>query len=73
MSNVTWCDPGNHSFKANEPGSTHYSAQEIDENGNPVIGEVDACKLHNPFRPKPETNGDAIMRELKSHTVADDE
>lgn len=50
MSNVSWCDLGDHAFKSGEPGSTTYTGTQFDENGRPVQTTIDACREHNPFR-----------------------
>lgn len=47
MSGVAWCDPGNHAFKAGEPGSQSFSGTTRDEEGNPVRIEMDACAKHS--------------------------
>jgi hypothetical protein len=62
MSNVLWCDPGDHAFKAGSPGALHFQGTETDENGRTVSSEVDACAKHNPFRADPEV----IKKELLS-------
>lgn len=51
MSSAAWCDPGNHAFKAGEPGSQRFTGTSIDENGIPVRMEMDACKTHS-FQPQ---------------------
>jgi hypothetical protein len=52
MSNVLWCDNGNHAFKAGAPGAIHFEGTQQDENGSPVTVVTDACAIHNPFAPK---------------------
>lgn len=47
MSSAAWCDPGNHAFKAGEPGSQRFTGTSIDDDGNPVRMEMDACKAHS--------------------------
>lgn len=54
MSNVLWCDPGNHAFKANEPGSVHYQGTAYEKDGSRHEADVDACSQHNPFGAHPE-------------------
>lgn len=54
MSEVKWCDPGDHAFKAGTKGAQSMSmtVQEEDEKGNPVpkLVAFDACPEHG-FRP----------------------
>lgn len=47
MSNVLWCDPGNHAFKAGQPGSQSFQGTTRDEEGNPIRIEMDACSEHS--------------------------
>jgi hypothetical protein len=62
VSNVLWCDLGDHPFKAGQPGSTHYAGNNIDDAGNVQTATIDACAIHNPFRAKPEN----IVKELNA-------
>ncbi len=63
MSSVLWCDPGDHAFKSNAPGSVHFEGEERDENGTLVSTSIDACVLHRPDR-KPNPNSDAVRQAL---------
>jgi hypothetical protein len=51
MSNVTWCDRGDHAFKAASPGSARYTIEQPDENGETLRMTQDACPEHNPYAP----------------------
>jgi len=51
MSNVKWCDPGEHAFKAGVPGSQSFSGTSVDESGNIVQMSMDACPDHS-FQPQ---------------------
>jgi hypothetical protein len=62
MSSVTWCDPGNHAFKTGEPGSAHWEANTVGEDGAHTNGSMDACGKHNPFRVEPKN----IVKELNA-------
>lgn len=62
MSNVLWCDPGNHPFKEGAKGSIHFTGASVDDNGNHVTADVDACGDHNPFRAEPKN----IVKELNA-------
>lgn len=56
MSNVLWCDPGNHAFKRGEPGSQSFNGTFIDENGITQAQNMDACSEHS-FGPKTKEIG----------------
>lgn len=61
MSNVQWCDPGNHAFKAGEKGSQSFNGTQVNEEGIPVTVRMDACSKHS-FRPMataPELENDS--------------
>jgi len=47
MSNVLWCDPGSHAFKAGEPGSQSFVGTTVDVDGNSVSQKMDACAEHS--------------------------
>lgn len=49
MSKVLWCDRGDHAFKADAPGSTTLTGEQVDDNGVRVRVEEDICPEHNPF------------------------
>lgn len=49
MSNVTWCDPGEHAFKKDAPGSVHFEGKRAGESGAIESVTTDACAIHNPF------------------------
>ena len=51
MSNVSWCDNGNHAFKSGEPGSQAFRGTSIDENGMSVSMAMDSC-AHHAYVPK---------------------
>ena len=68
MSTVLWCDYGNHSFKANSPGSAHFNGTEVNEDGLNVSVSMDACSDHRPDRVRP----DYIAKELqKEYPIGD--
>ncbi len=46
VSAVKWCDPGDHAFKANIPGSQSFTGQERDENGSVTEVSMDMCPRH---------------------------
>lgn len=54
MSGAAWCDPGNHAFKAGEPGSQSFQGTSMDDDGNPIRMEMDACAEHS-FRAQTNT------------------
>lgn len=62
VSNVSWCDPGSHSFKAGSPGSVHWQGEQVGDDGGTTRADMDACRNHNPFRANP----DNIIKELNS-------
>lgn len=64
MSQVSWCDEGEHAFKAGAPGSVDYSATVTDENGRRQTVVRDACADHSPFQPKEVKQLKAIEAEL---------
>lgn len=43
VSNVKWCDAGDHPFKAGRPGSQSVMGTEIDDHGNAVNVAQDVC------------------------------
>ena len=47
MSSAAWCDPGNHAYKANEPGSQTIQGSQVDENGATQVVNLNACKEHS--------------------------
>lgn len=49
MSQVLWCDYGDHAYKASEPGSVSFSGQQYDENGVSQQMQMHACRKHNPM------------------------
>lgn len=62
MSNVLWCDPGDHAFKKGAPGSMHFDGSSIGEDGSTIDQSMDMCADHNPLRARPEN----IVKELQS-------
>lgn len=50
MSNVLWCDNGDHAYKAGQPGSISFNAEQYDENGAVQQVKQHACADHNPFK-----------------------
>lgn len=62
MSNAQWCDPGNHAYKAGEPGSIAFNAQQYGEDNVLTNVQQHACRDHNPFKAEYEA------RELKALT-----
>lgn len=50
LSKVSWCDYGNHAFKASEPGSSTFQGSQVDEKGMTQTVDMDACRDHNPMR-----------------------
>jgi hypothetical protein len=62
MSNVLWCDPGNHAFKAGAAGSIHFQGSQIDDDGKTVTVDTDACAEHNPHAPKATRENAERMR-----------
>jgi hypothetical protein len=49
MSNVLWCDYGDHAFKAGAPGSGDFEGTYYAEDGTPVREKRHACGEHNPM------------------------
>jgi hypothetical protein len=49
MSNVSWCDYGDHAFKRGAEGSASFSGTEYDSAGRPVDTKMDTCSDHNPL------------------------
>ena len=47
MSNVLWCDPGDHAFKAGMPGSQRFNGTVIGEDGESITQLMDACPEHS--------------------------
>lgn len=47
MSNVKWCDIGEHAFKAGAPGSQTITGTEWDEDGNSLQVQQDVCPDHS--------------------------
>lgn len=48
MSRVSWCDYGDHAFRAGQDGSASFEGTEY-ENGIPRQTTMDACPEHNPM------------------------
>lgn len=46
MSSVRWCDNGDHPFRAGLPGAQSGVVQEINDDGVPVMKEIDVCPDH---------------------------
>lgn len=46
LSNVKWCDAGDHAFKAGTPGSQSATMQEADEDGIMRSVNMDMCADH---------------------------
>ncbi len=62
VSNVAWCDYGDHAFKKGEEGSASFEGTEwID--GKPVNNTMDACGKHNPMNVSREAAKYAITSE----------
>jgi hypothetical protein len=49
MSKVLWCDPGDHPFKADAPGSATLQGSQVDDNGMRQEVTQDVCVTHNPY------------------------
>jgi len=47
VSKVSWCDPGDHAFKANTPGAMSFTGQQNDDNGVPQTVSMDVCGVHS--------------------------
>lgn len=62
MSNVLWCDPGEHAFKDGAKGSIHFDGSGVDDDGKTVNETFDACIEHNPMRANPKY----IAKELEA-------
>lgn len=62
MSNVSWCDYGNHAFKKGVPGSSNFTANVTGEDGSMQTQNLDACPDHNPLRAQPQF----IAKELEA-------
>ena len=50
VSDVKWCDAGNHAFKAGTPGSQTFRGTYVNEEGMSVVANIDTCPEH-AFRP----------------------
>jgi hypothetical protein len=48
VSNVKWCDSGNHAFKAGVDGSASFEGVNYVD-GKPVSATQDVCPKHNPY------------------------
>jgi hypothetical protein len=64
VSTVSWCDPGNHPFKAGAPGSVDYTASVVNAEGRRETLVMDACADHSPFNPPEAKQQKAIEAEL---------
>lgn len=51
VSQVNWCDVGEHAYKANEPGSQSFQGTEYDANGDARQVRKDVCATHS-FQPE---------------------
>lgn len=64
VSNVTWCDYGDHAFKTGEKGSASFAGTEFGNNGQPIEVRMDACNKHNPM---------AVQREAEQYSLSSEE
>lgn len=55
MSNVAWCDYGNHAFKKGEEGSSSFQGTEVVD-GITTTVNMDACTDHNPLNIQRQAN-----------------
>jgi hypothetical protein len=69
MSNVLWCDYGDHAFKRGTPGSASFDATSVDDNGQNVNATMDACPTHNPLRVKPDYIAKELEQEYPVHNI----
>lgn len=67
MSKVSWCDPGNHAFKAGEDGSASFSGVQHIE-GRPVDVTQDVCRKHNPYNTTVEIETAIAQRSVDLNT-----
>jgi hypothetical protein len=54
MSNVSWCDYGDHAFKTGSTGAASFEVSEINDEGQSVRTTMDACGEHNPLNVRRE-------------------
>lgn len=67
VSAVAWCDPGDHAFKANEPGAISFTGQQTDEKGIPQTVQMDVCGKHSGrIFATPEQQEASRVREIES-------
>lgn len=65
VSNVKWCDFGDHAFKANTPGALSFTGQQNDENGLPQTVQMDVCGIHSG-KVLPSQQEASTVREIES-------
>jgi hypothetical protein len=65
MSKVSWCDTGEHAFKAGENGSASFEGVQY-EDGRPVNRQQDVCAKHNPYNATAEIEKAITSRVLDS-------
>lgn len=63
MANVLWCDPGNHPYKADEPGSFSGTGVVYLPDGKQENRRQDVCAEHNPANPHRVTTVREILRD----------
>lgn len=61
MSDVKWCDPGDHAFKAGCPGSQSMTGSEVDADGIARQVNMHACAQH-AYGPSISNNTRALPR-----------
>ncbi len=62
MSQVAWCDPGDHAFKKNSPGAQSLDIMQRDDQGAEQRVTLDICGKH-AF---PTGNNNPTMRAVES-------
>lgn len=67
VSNVKWCDPGDHAFKANTPGAVSFTGQQNDDQGIPQTVQMDVCGVHSGrIFASPQEQEKSTMRAVES-------
>lgn len=64
MSQVAWCDYGDHAFKRGSEGSASFQGTEFDGNGVAINTTMDACGKHNPLN---------VSREAAKYSITSEE